>query len=37
VTGSLAALDALAASAVLLVIVGVHNAWDLVLWLAKNR
>lgn len=35
--GSLAALDGLAASAVLLMIVGVHNAWDLVLWLAKNR
>jgi len=35
--GSLGALDGLVASAALLMIVGVHNAWDLVLWLVRNR
>jgi len=28
---------ALALTMVLLLVVGIHNAWDLVIWLAQNR
>ena len=36
-TGMVFALNGLAVSAILLLIIGLHNAWDLVLWLARNR
>jgi hypothetical protein len=36
-TGNPTALNGLAVSMGLLLIIGLHNAWDLVLWLARNR
>ena len=36
-SGALGALSWLAGSEIVLTIVGIHNAWDLVLWLARNR
>lgn len=35
--GSLDGLVWLSGSEIVLTIVGIHNAWDLVLWLARNR